>query len=435
MLPYSPLHHLLAIDAAVPLVMTSGNVSDEPIAYRDDDALERLGAIADLFLTHDRPIHTRTDDTRRPRGGQAGGDPAASAQALPRPSPGPDQAAARGSGARAGVRGRAEEHLLPREGRGRLGRPSHRRPRELRDAALLRRGHRAFPAPVRGRARDRRPRPSPRLPLDEVRAGSGGSASCSASSTIMRTSPPAWPSTARPARRWGRSTTGPASEPTERSGAVSSCSADSASSSAPPTSVLRSCPEAPRRSASRGGWPASWLAEALDGESAIPTALEGVIDPRDWRNCARLVEQRLGSPETTSMGRLFDAVGALCGAAPRVSYEGQAAVELEAMADPGERGSYEIPFGDGVLDPVPAIRALVADLDGGGVARPRRRPLPQRRRRRDRRRLFGSGRGAWHRGRRPLRGACSRTASCWSEPRISSTAWPARPRPRAPSPK
>ena len=63
MLPYSPLHHLLATDAGVPLVMTSGNVSDEPIAYRDDDALERLGPIADRFLTHDRPIHIRTDDS------------------------------------------------------------------------------------------------------------------------------------------------------------------------------------------------------------------------------------------------------------------------------------------------------------------------------------------------------------------------------------
>ena len=63
MLPYSPLHHLLLADAGMPLVMTSGNVSDEPIAYRDEDALERLGAIADLFLLHDRPIQTRTDDS------------------------------------------------------------------------------------------------------------------------------------------------------------------------------------------------------------------------------------------------------------------------------------------------------------------------------------------------------------------------------------
>ena len=63
MLPYTPLHHLLTAGHAAPLVMTSGNVSDEPIAYRDDDALERLSGIADFFLTHDRAIHTRVDDS------------------------------------------------------------------------------------------------------------------------------------------------------------------------------------------------------------------------------------------------------------------------------------------------------------------------------------------------------------------------------------
>ena len=63
MLPYSPLHHLLLADAGTALVLTSGNVSDEPIAYRDEDACERLADIADLFLLHDRPIETRTDDS------------------------------------------------------------------------------------------------------------------------------------------------------------------------------------------------------------------------------------------------------------------------------------------------------------------------------------------------------------------------------------
>ncbi len=64
MLPYTPLHHLLvrAVDG-VPLVMTSGNRSDEPIAYRDDEALENLRGIADLFLVHNRPIHVRCDDS------------------------------------------------------------------------------------------------------------------------------------------------------------------------------------------------------------------------------------------------------------------------------------------------------------------------------------------------------------------------------------
>jgi hydrogenase maturation protein HypF len=63
MLAYTPLHHLLLRDAGIPLVMTSGNNSDEPIAYRDEEALQQLGDIADFFLIHDRPIHMRTDDS------------------------------------------------------------------------------------------------------------------------------------------------------------------------------------------------------------------------------------------------------------------------------------------------------------------------------------------------------------------------------------
>jgi hydrogenase maturation protein HypF len=63
MLPYTPLHHLLLHDAQIPLVMTSGNVSDEPIAFDDGEARERLGSIADAFLSHDRPIHRRCEDS------------------------------------------------------------------------------------------------------------------------------------------------------------------------------------------------------------------------------------------------------------------------------------------------------------------------------------------------------------------------------------
>jgi hydrogenase maturation protein HypF len=63
MLPYTPLHHLLLGAVGGPIVLTSGNVSDEPIAYRDADASQRLGGIADGFLTHDRAIHIRTDDS------------------------------------------------------------------------------------------------------------------------------------------------------------------------------------------------------------------------------------------------------------------------------------------------------------------------------------------------------------------------------------
>ncbi|MGZ3570148.1 MAG: carbamoyltransferase HypF [Thermodesulfobacteriota bacterium] len=63
MLPYSPLHHLLLNGPIKALVMTSGNVSDEPISYKNDEALQRLGNIADYFLLHNREIHMRCDDS------------------------------------------------------------------------------------------------------------------------------------------------------------------------------------------------------------------------------------------------------------------------------------------------------------------------------------------------------------------------------------
>src|SRR6266536_5010231 len=71
MLPYTPLHYLLLRNCAkvfekdrpVALVMTSGNLSDEPIAYRDDEAFDRLAAIADGVLTHNRDIHMRCDES------------------------------------------------------------------------------------------------------------------------------------------------------------------------------------------------------------------------------------------------------------------------------------------------------------------------------------------------------------------------------------
>ncbi len=62
MLPYTPLHHLLLRDAGVPLVMTSGNLSDMPILCDNDEALRVLSPLADAFLLHNRPIHMRCDD-------------------------------------------------------------------------------------------------------------------------------------------------------------------------------------------------------------------------------------------------------------------------------------------------------------------------------------------------------------------------------------
>ncbi len=63
MLPYTPLHHLVMARVGRPVVATSGNLSDESICIGNEEALERLGDIADLFLLHDRPIERPVDDS------------------------------------------------------------------------------------------------------------------------------------------------------------------------------------------------------------------------------------------------------------------------------------------------------------------------------------------------------------------------------------
>jgi len=63
MLPYTPLHHLLMAEVCSPLVMTSGNLSEEPMVAGNSEALEKLSSIADYFLLHDRPIYARCDDS------------------------------------------------------------------------------------------------------------------------------------------------------------------------------------------------------------------------------------------------------------------------------------------------------------------------------------------------------------------------------------
>jgi len=91
MLAYTPLHLLLMAQVHRPLVMTSGNLSDEPIAHDDTDALTRLGPMVDAILTHDRAIHIRCDDsvvragTRvlRTTPARGGGDPSPAAEPDP----------------------------------------------------------------------------------------------------------------------------------------------------------------------------------------------------------------------------------------------------------------------------------------------------------------------------------------------------------------
>lgn len=63
MLAYTPLHHLILRGNFISLIATSANVSDEPIVYKDGDAIEQLKGIADYYLVHNREIFTRVDDS------------------------------------------------------------------------------------------------------------------------------------------------------------------------------------------------------------------------------------------------------------------------------------------------------------------------------------------------------------------------------------
>jgi hydrogenase maturation protein HypF len=103
----------------------------------------------------------------------------------------------------------------------------------------------------------------------------------------------------------------------------------------------------------------AWLLEA-GWEGPLPGP-----DHRRTEQVAELVRSGLSSPRTTSMGRLFDAVAALCGLRHEISYEGQAAAELEAAVDPREPGEYPLPVASGRLDARPTILAVAEDVAAG----------------------------------------------------------------------
>ena len=135
MLPYTPLHHLLFAGARYDaLVMTSGNLSEEPIVTANQEALDRLRPLADWFLLHNRDIYMRADDSvvRTFEGVGTRAAPVARIRAA-------GYRSGHGSGRDSGLRRRVEEYLLPEQGALRGAQPAHRRYGELRNAGLLRR--------------------------------------------------------------------------------------------------------------------------------------------------------------------------------------------------------------------------------------------------------------------------------------------------------
>jgi hydrogenase maturation protein HypF len=366
MLPYTPLHYLLLADfPGHALVMTSGNVSDEPIAYRDDDARERLGAIADLFLVHDREIETRTDDSvvrsirgrqltlRRSRGYVPAPLTLPIAASQPVLACGAEQKAtfcvARGDRAWVGHHIGDLEQLATltayREGIGHFERMFAVAPElvahdlhpdylstqyafELDGVALVGvQHHHAHLAACL--AEHGVTAPAVGAIFDGTGLGADGTV-------------------------WGGELLLGDLRGYERAG------------------WLRLVRMPGGVAAVRQPWrmAAAWLAEALGAPQPLPGALAQIVSPGDWEAIGRIGRSPELSPLTSSIGRLFDAVGVLCGAPARVSYEGQAAVELEALAWTAGAAAHDGGYrwqrgGSGVLDPRAAVAELTRDLRRG----------------------------------------------------------------------
>ena len=357
MLPYSPLHHLLLADVGTTLVMTSGNVSDEPIAYRDEDALARLSGIAGLFLVHDRPIQTRTDDSvvrvvharklflRRSRGYVP------ASLALPEPGT-PRQLLACGAELKntfcvaKGTRAWVSHHIGDLE--------NYETLRSFTEG--IEHYVRLFGVEVEVIVHDLHPEylstkyaheRSGDVELLGVQHHHAHLAACLAEHDVSgRAIGAIFDGTGygTDGTVWGGELLYGDARSFERVGA------------------LLAVPLPGGSQAIRQPWrmAAAWLLAAGEED---PEPVSGA-DADAWRKVVALARHGVASPQTTSVGRLFDAVAALAEVRAEINYEGQAAIELEACCDPAERGHYEI-AATGIIDPRPAIKAIRADAARG----------------------------------------------------------------------
>jgi len=364
MLPYSPLHHVLLADAGTTLVMTSGNVSDEPIAFHDDDACERLAEIADVFLLHDRPIETRTDDSvvrhaegrrmllRRSRGYVP--------SAIPLPLDCDRHLLACGAELK-------NTFAVAKGGSAWVGHHVG----DLKNFETLRsfvtgieHFRRLFAVEPELVAHDLHPEylsTKHALELDGVRLVGvqhhhAHLAACLAEHGERAPAVGAifdGTGYGDDGTVWGGELLYGDLEDFERVG------------------LLFPVRMPGGEAAIRQPWrmACAWLAASVEGPPRPPRQLTRQVDERAWEQVSELAASGLASPLTTSAGRLFDAVAALCGLRAEVNYEGQAAVELEAACDLGEQRAYPMPLLDDdgplVMDARPLVRALVDDLAAG----------------------------------------------------------------------
>lgn len=379
MLPYTPLHFLLLrafAEAAGPegpavLVMTSGNLSDEPIAYRDEDALERLAPIAGGWLIHNREIYIRCDDsvTRIAGGGEQifrrsrGYVPEPIRLAHPFPLP-----------------------LLACGG-------------HLKNTFCLGKGHQAFVSHHVGDLENLETLTSFREGIEhfqhlfdihpeavaydlhpdylatqyaldrDVEIKIGVQHHHAHIASVLAEHGLEGPVIGVAADGTGYGT----------DGAVWGCEILHADlRSFERLAHLDYVPLPGGDQAIRQPWrmAAVYLAQAY-GDAFLELDIPFVVEAQGaaplqarWQPLAQMITRHLNSPPTSSLGRLFDAVAALLGVRDEVVYEGQAAIELEMQADlavGSKEVDYLYPFAiregtPSVLDVVPLIRAIVRDV-------------------------------------------------------------------------
>jgi hydrogenase maturation protein HypF len=359
MLPYTPLHHLLVQAVTRPLVLTSGNVSDEPIAYRDRDALERLGGIADAFLVHDRAIHIRTDDSvaRACRGRPV----------LIRRS-----------------RGFAPEPVVVRGG---FPRPVLGCGAELKNTFCLAKGEHAFVSQHIGDLEN----------AETLRSFTEGIAHFRRlfdidPRVVAYDTHPEYLST-----KYALQLDGVDLQPVQHHHAhIASCLADN-DSDGPVIGVafdgtgygadgtiwggeflvadragfhrgghLTPVPMPGGQAAIRQPW--RMAAAYLDAAGVSEHLDVQRRNAERWAAVLGMARRGVNSPLTSSAGRLFDAVASILGVRDVINYEGQAAIELEQLAGPGERAAYPADIEPGESFRVRGgdlVRAAAGDLAAG----------------------------------------------------------------------
>jgi hydrogenase maturation protein HypF len=362
MLPYTPLHHLLLAAFGGPLVLTSGNLSDEPIAFVDDDALHRLGSVADGFLTHNRPIETRVDDSV--------------------------------------MRSVVGRPLMLRRSRGfvpspirlpwKFARPVLACGSELKNTFCLGREHHAFLSHHIG-------------DLENYETLSSFTHGIEHLQRLFAVTPevvaydlhPDYLSTKYALELSGVDLVGVQHHHAH----IASCLADNAFAGpvigvafdgtgygtdgtvwggeflvadlvdAVRVGRLAPVPLPGGAAAIREPW--RMLASYLD--VAFPAASPDIDAARrhqHWNAVRAAATAGINSPLTSSAGRLFDAIACLLDLRDEVSYEGQAAIELEQLADPEETATYDVPVDRAEADLITVhgtdlVRAVLADRAAG----------------------------------------------------------------------